>query len=326
MRRTNRGFTLVELLVVIAIIAVLIALLLPAVQAARAAARRIQCANNLKQLGIALLSYQDQLGSLPVSSLAYQGDPNCIGCGYGALYTFRTMILQQLDQGPLYNSINFGFQYSPGGAWQIGLSPLALVNTTAATTLLSVLVCPSDGASQVGPSGDYGSAPTGLQVPDSNYMASAGTTIGPDSIWAPPMCDVLLATEGTMYEFRAVKITEITDGLSNTLLLGEIGRGPNGVDQSKWFVDWEWRVQRLASAGINQPFTNIQASCNPYATMSSPAFGPQNYLGFGSYHASGANFLFCDGSVSFLKASTNLGVLSALGTRAGGEVISATDL
>ncbi|MGO9923501.1 MAG: DUF1559 domain-containing protein [Isosphaeraceae bacterium] len=326
MQSRKSGFTLIELLVVIAIIAVLIALLLPAVQAAREAVRRIQCANNMKQLGIALVSYQDQLGSLPVSSLAYWGDPNCIGCGYGALYTFRTMILQQLDQSPLYNSINFGFQYSPGGAWQIGLSPLALVNTTAATTLLSVLVCPSDQASQIGPSGDYGSAPTGLQVPESNYMASAGTTIGPDSIFPPPVCDVLLASEGTMYEFRAIRIAEITDGLSNTLLLGEIGRGPNGIDQSKWFVDWAWRVQRLASAGINQPFTNIQASCNNLdANIDPSAFGPQNYLGFGSYHASGANFLFCDGSVKLLKSSTNLRVLSALGTRAGGEVISATD-
>ena len=82
MRRMNRGFTLIELLVVIAIIAVLIALLLPAVQAAREAARRAQCVNNLKQIGLALQAYHDQVGSLPVSSIRYQGDPTCIGCGY----------------------------------------------------------------------------------------------------------------------------------------------------------------------------------------------------------------------------------------------------
>ena len=89
------------------------------------------------------------------------------------------MILQRLEQGPLYNSINFSFQYSPGGEWEIGLSPLALVNTTAATTLLTVLVCPDDQASQVGPSGDYG-ATTGLIVPNRTIWLT-GTTIGGNS-------------------------------------------------------------------------------------------------------------------------------------------------
>jgi type II secretory pathway pseudopilin PulG len=100
-------------LVVIAIIGVLIALLLPAAQAAREAARRAQRTNNLKQLGLALQSYQAQLGSFPVTSVRYLGDPTCIGCGYGALYTYRTLMLPQIEQGPLCNAINFSYLYSP---------------------------------------------------------------------------------------------------------------------------------------------------------------------------------------------------------------------
>src|SRR5579864_8482569 len=96
------GFTLIELLVVIAIIAVLIGLLLPAVQAAREAARRIQCVNNLKQMALALHVYHDQLGSFPTTTLRRKVDPYCDACGYGALYAFRAMILPQLEQKPLF--------------------------------------------------------------------------------------------------------------------------------------------------------------------------------------------------------------------------------
>src|SRR4051812_3488985 len=115
MRTRRAAFTLIELLVVIAIITVLIGLLLPAVQAAREAARRAQCANNLKQMALALHSYQDQLGSFPTSSIRFVGDPTCIACQYGALYSFRTLILPQLEQLPLYNAINFSYRYSPTG-------------------------------------------------------------------------------------------------------------------------------------------------------------------------------------------------------------------
>src|SRR5262249_31906217 len=155
-----------------------IGLLLPAVQAAREAARRVQCTNNLKQLALALHSYHDQLGNLPPTTLRYEGDPYCDACGYGALYTFRTLILPQLEQGSLYNAINCGFQYAPGGNWRPSFGRAGLVNTTAAATLVSIYVCPSDGE-KYDDGGGYGAGNSSIRVPFANYFASAGVTIRP---------------------------------------------------------------------------------------------------------------------------------------------------
>jgi prepilin-type N-terminal cleavage/methylation domain-containing protein/prepilin-type processing-associated H-X9-DG protein len=317
------GFTLIELLVVIAIIGVLIALLLPAVQAAREAARRVQCTNNLKQLGLALHSYQDQFGSFPTTTIRFKGDPTCIACGYGAMYTFRTLMLPQIEQTPLYNAINFSYPYSPFGLGDSRRYPL---NTTVAATLVSVFTCPSDRMGVSGTVG-YGASGTDIVIPDANYMASAGTKIAPGNTWDPPAGpSTAAADDGAMYEFRAVRLKEILDGTSNTLLLGEFGRGPQGIGLGDWFAGWDVVVQRLSSVGINRAYTapfpfadRMTAGGNP------PLQGPQSSLGFGSYHPGGANFAFADGSVRFLKETTDLRVLSALGTRAGGEVVSASD-
>jgi prepilin-type processing-associated H-X9-DG protein len=312
---------LIELLVVIAIIAVLIALLLPAVQAAREAARRIQCVNNLKQMSLALHSYQDQLRSFPVNSVRFFGDPTCIGCGYGALYTFRALMLPQLEQSPLYNSINFTYIYSPYGFGDVAAVP---VNTTAAGTLVGVFVCPSDPMGTEGATG-YGAGRTGVVVPDSNYVASSGTRIVLGNTWGSAGPSTA-GDDGAMVEFHAVKLVEIRDGTSNTLLLGEFGRGPGNIGMGNWFVAWDASVQRIALAGINRAYTAplpFAERMNPPAQP--PLQGPQSYMGFGSYHPGGANFAFCDGSVRFIKESTDLRVLAALGTRAGGEAVSASD-
>jgi prepilin-type processing-associated H-X9-DG protein len=313
---------LIELLVVIAIIAVLISLLLPAVQAAREAARRIQCTNNLKQMALALHTYQDQLGSFPVTSVRVWGDPTCIACAYGAMYTFRTLMLPQIEQGSLYNAINFSYLYSPHGLGDTRRYP---ANTTAAATLLSVFTCPSDRMGAPGAVG-YGASGTNTVIPDANYMASAGTKIVLGNTWgaAGPCSDG--ADDGAMYEFRAVKLKELTDGTSNTLLLGEFGRGPLSIGNGNWFAATGDGVQRLSCIGINRAYT----APLPFADGMSlsgqpPQQGPQTGLAFGSYHPGGANFAFADGSVKFLKESTDTRVLAALGTRAGGEAVSAAD-
>jgi prepilin-type N-terminal cleavage/methylation domain-containing protein/prepilin-type processing-associated H-X9-DG protein len=321
MKQTNRGFTLIEVLVVIAIIAVLIAVLLPAVQSAREAARRAQCVNNLKQMALALHAYHDQLGSFPVNSLRFLGDPSCIGCGYGALYTFRTQILPQLEQGPLYNAINFSYVYSPYGQGDVAGVP---VNTTVAGTLVSVYTCPSDRMGTVGVTG-YGAGRTGVIVPDSSYMASAGTKIVLGNTWGSAGPSTA-SDNGAMIEFRAVKLAEVQDGTSNTLLLGEFGRGPGNVGIGNWFVSWDASVQRVSAAAINHPYTTplpFTERMNPPAQP--PLQGPQSYMGFGSYHPGGANFALVDGSVRLIKETADPRVLSALGTRAGGEVVSSSD-
>jgi prepilin-type N-terminal cleavage/methylation domain-containing protein/prepilin-type processing-associated H-X9-DG protein len=322
MQRKHSGFTLIELLVVLSVIAILVALLLPAVQAAREAARRIQCVNNLKQIGLALHSYHDALGSLPVTSVRYQGDPSCIGCGYGALYTFRTLILPQLEQGQLYNAINFSYLFSPSGLGDLLGVP---VNSTVASSTVAVYVCPSDRDSPP-EIGAYGAGHLPVPIPGSNYVASAGTAIALGNTWGGFPCSVAAANDGAMFEFHAVRWNEVLDGLSNTLLIGEYGSG-SSCPREDWFADWAEGVQRVASIGINRalPSPYPPSQCVPLQEQNPPQCGPQSDCGFGSYHPSGANFLFCDGSVRFLKSTTDLSVLFAMGTRAGGEVISISD-
>jgi prepilin-type processing-associated H-X9-DG protein len=110
--------------------------------------------------------------------------------------------------------------------------------------------------------------------------------------------------------------------------MGEVGTPPygqDGWDIPIWFVDWATGVERLSSMGINKPISAVPGVCFNIPQHDAPACGPQSGLGFGSYHAGGANFLLCDGSVHFVKDSTDTRVLSALGTRAGGEVTSGSD-
>ena len=156
MRRTSvRGFTLIELLVVIAIIGVLIALLLPAVQAAREAARRIQCGNNLKQVGLALHNYHDAVGSLPPGLLSKPGpDGDNTGPGWG----WAAMILPQIEQAAVANAINFGLPIE------------APANQTARLTKINMFVCPSDASFQ----------PQFTVVDDSTSSSALGA----------PICDV----------------------------------------------------------------------------------------------------------------------------------------
>ncbi len=324
-RNRPRGFTLIELLVVIAIIAVLIALLLPAVQQAREAARRTQCKNNLKQLGLALHNYHDTALTFPPSSIspvdatsgvwawASRGDdsnPNF------RLFAFTAMILPGLDQAPLYNQFNFS------------LSALGTANRTPATAKLATLRCPSYTGAEVSAHPHY----TGLvrvnNFPIRNYVAFGGRNtleIASQAGQSPT---------GVMFARSKVRIGDITDGTSNTILLVESReeRGQVWVDgstaamTSRWFdaTNFAGSFQgnsssinygpRLGATDTRKYFEN-PAGFGGESTSITQAWGPS------SLHTGGAQHLLCDGTVRFISENIDFTLYDALATRAGGEVV-----
>jgi len=296
-RRSRKGFTLIELLVVIAIIAILIALLLPAVQQAREAARRTQCRNNLKQLGLAMHNYHDVFGLFPPGWIGVDTGvtPNVADANGGSGIGWGTMMLPYLDQAVLYNKMNFSVNIIAPG------------NAVARAAIVQPFRCPSDlGESFWDITDMQGGGGTVLAtLPTSNYVGSAGS-VEIDSCIALPSGQQC-TRDGAFFHNSSIHIRDITDGTSNTFLAGERKTQPS----LGWFATWLGAVP-----GGDRPFVRILGVTDH--TPNDPALHIDD---FGSQHEGGAHFLFGDGRVRFLTENIDLGLYRALSTRAGEETI-----
>jgi prepilin-type N-terminal cleavage/methylation domain-containing protein/prepilin-type processing-associated H-X9-DG protein len=321
-RARRKGFTLIELLVVIAIIAVLIALLLPAVQAARAAARRIQCVNNLKQLGIGMQNHHDVQSYFPWGG---KSSPS---------QTWAFLILPYLEQVQMSNALNLNAAFYD------------VANSTVVSNPISVFICTSD--RNVGTvmyskypnrtkgnyavnwgNADYEQSATNLVVNSPN--ASLGALAAVTPMRGP------FRVNNTTNAITPFSIRDITDGTSNTMLASEVKIGPNSVSSSGANAS-DSRGDIWAESKCSYMYT---AATSPNSTIPDQLDGtggcpnakadPPCYAATGtqlefnaarSFHPGGVNVLFCDGSVKFIKDSVSIPTWRAVSTKDGSEVVS----
>jgi prepilin-type N-terminal cleavage/methylation domain-containing protein/prepilin-type processing-associated H-X9-DG protein len=339
--RIRHGFTLIELLVVIAIIAVLIALLLPAVQAAREAARRSQCVNNLKQLGLAIQNYISANDALPPASSTLGTTVK----GIMSNLSRKPRILPFLEQNTLYNSLNFGYNQETAQ------------NATNLTTQVNTFNCPSDGNN---PSATYAVNGVGtLPIAYTSYPDNLGTIhTNNGGMYDGPAYDLGVPTYGP-----TLTLASITDGTSNTAMWSEMVRGKGGtttpgpnqaylmtgiplpttntyVPLTTYFnacrisntlagFDFKGRIWGTDYAAQGGGYSHIMTP-NLKACIFQGQTQPLQYtamaVGASSFHPGGVNVSFLDGSVKFIKDSISQQTWWAIATKAGGEVIDGASL
>jgi prepilin-type N-terminal cleavage/methylation domain-containing protein len=300
----QRGFTLVELLVVIAIIGILVALLLPAVQAAREAARRMSCTNNLKQLALAVHNYHDVHGMLPISISPWseQTRPTPERNGKGWIVS----ILPQMEQQGLYEQFIPGFQ----GQMFSGTGIMDPVCRPAMRTKLSVLKCPTDPNSRENTTQQY--QWSGIEVATTSYKGVIGDTRmgGNGSVHqgTMPDCHNRVGCNGLFYRNNyqePIRLAAITDGTSNTFMIGEDVPGQNN---------------HSAAFYSNGDYASCHAPLNYFPIPATPNAWP-NVMSFRSLHPNGALFALADGSVRYISETIGYTEYRELCTRAGGESV-----
>jgi prepilin-type N-terminal cleavage/methylation domain-containing protein/prepilin-type processing-associated H-X9-DG protein len=291
-RRPTAGFTLVELLVVIAIIGVLVGLLLPAVQKVREVAQRVSCSNNLKQIGLALHNYHNDRNFLPASTT-----------NIPTRQSWVPYILPYIEQQPVYDLYNFNLNWNDAGQ-------------TAIATPLKVFQCPAC------PMTDrYDTTYTNPQPACGDYGAIRGVsglliTVG----LIPPTPDL----RGALLPNAKTQLTDITDGTSTTIMIGEDAGRPQ-----LWNVGQMVPGAYVPGGGWADPSSTFTINGSSYDGtnffIGPCAISCTNNHEFYSFHTTGANALFADGSVHLLNSNTSIVTMAALATRSGGEVVSQVD-
>lgn len=294
--RKRQGFTLVELLVVLAIIGLLVGLLLPAVQQAREAARRMSCSNNLRQLGLAVQNYHSSHKRLPPG---YVASSDAVGAEFGNGWGWGSMILPEMEQSSLMQQINFSLPIE---------HPFHSVNRLIS---LSAFICPSDTVQpqwnvvRRDASGNVTS--TICQVASANYVGVFGIR--------EPVGD----GDGVLFRNSRIGMKDILDGTSSTMMLGE--------RSAKW-GDATW-VGAVTGAALFPP---VGSPALPHVEPSSSMVLGHTFEGapnsqdlelnnFSSLHAGGGHMIFADGHVQFISSSTEKQTFRALSTRAGSETL-----
>lgn len=294
------GFSLVELLVVLAIIAILVGLLAPAIQAAREAARRLQCANNLKQMGLALHQYADTQRRFPAGIV----HPN---------HTLWTAgLLPYLEQRPLYDGLDFSQRWEANNG-----------NAFACATLLAVYRCPSsDAPEHVDVQGVPNRVPAG-------YLAVGSGTDQLESGYGPNLHLGMPHRDGLMFLNSTTRFASLVDGTSRSLAVGEAlfrpdVQGPDlfGVVQivDHWYIGTDGVQPIEGTPGVVEVSEAIGSTGVPMNGAALPIFIDEKEIGFSSLHAGGCQFVFADGHVEFLDGGIDRAIYSGLGTIAGGEV------
>jgi prepilin-type N-terminal cleavage/methylation domain-containing protein/prepilin-type processing-associated H-X9-DG protein len=318
--KKSRGFTLVELLVVIAIIGILVALLLPAVQAAREAARRMSCGNNLHQLGIALHNYADtRREALPRGVEASTGlNCCCSNQNWKLGHTIHTMLLPYVEQQPLYDQYNMSL---PPWGQQVGIT----------STRIESYLCPSARDYIINTITNFGNVPPAHSFTYSadeayphNYPA-AGTHHGWGVCGRHGNADVngtfavrrgIREQSGARADPR-IKLSAIKDGTSNTMAFSETAQGRRGILPAGW--------QNLSGKGWADPWYNSTLfSIGPRSTPNSlvSQYGGYNASNATSYHPGGVQVCFLDGNVRFVSETIDGQVWWGLGTPHRGEAVS----
>lgn len=308
----RRGFSLIELLVVVAILAILVALLMAAVQKARDGANRVYCANNLKEIGVALNNYQSVVGTYPPGMTPPWNLQVPRGIyPYGAL-SWLGLILPYIDQQNGWRTTQAAFAANPIP----NINPPHVMQSH----VIHLYTCPGD--PRVLQAHDV----QGYEVALTSYLGVNGTN--------------LRTHDGILFSMSKVRAIDVTDGLSNTLLVGE---RPPSVDLWGWWYAGSGQYDTSQGMGLNTGSgdgnlgaAELNIKSAPYGTSNSCPSGPYAYgsgsleqecdmFHFWSLHSYGCNFAFADGSVRFVTYSIGQQTFQALATRAGGEKVVAPD-